>query len=189
VGAAQYKFLDFLSIPVLIFSGVALSELKIKWTLPVRIAAAGVLVLFIVLSLCMQLWFNGSPYHYSMEISAFDSRYSNAAAWLRENREDYSRVLLLDESSIEKPVDDFSSELVFSQLSGKYPLDGTISDLEEYSAEYKQQLKDRELILREKDSAQREFLMNKYDVKYVVGKSCGSKVIYEDDFTKICELI
>lgn len=186
-GPAQYKFLDILSIPVLLFSGFVFShKLKNKSVSGVfqnKKIVWFILVIFCMASLCLPVK-NVYDFTYSKEksFSAFDKKYYGAASWLRENRGDFSRVLLLDNSSIEKNPKSFSSELVFSQLAHKYPLDGVISDLEKYSESYKQQLHDRKLIIQGDYT-----LLKNYNVKYLVGH-CTGRVIYDDGRVRICEI-
>jgi len=185
VGVAQYKFLDILSVPLILFCGTIFSikNQKIsffvkKWKKPL----IGLGIIIIVSSLYLPITnVHNFVYDKEKKYSAFDQKYLDAALWLGQNRKDFSRVVLLDESSIEKPPKSFNSELVFSQLANKYPLDGTISDLEKYSEEYRQQLEDRKLIIQG-DYA----LLEKYDVKYLVG-DCKGKIIYKDSNTQICE--
>ncbi|MFC2136097.1 hypothetical protein ACFLTH_15890 [Bacteroidota bacterium] len=174
----QYKFLDLLSLPVLVFSGLFLSQqsffsTKKHWF-------KFLLAVFLIISLMMPVM---KIKEFQESFSAFDDNYYPAALWLKDNRHDNSRILLQDESSIEKDFRGFSSELVFSMISEKYPLDGTISDLEVFSQDYKEQLEDRKELVNGNYPS-----MEKYRVKYIVGNNCPGEIIYSDDFTKICEL-
>ncbi len=183
LGPAQYKFLDMLSVPLILFSGMLFGWFKFPKKSLSRVFVIGAIVLVLLASFFLPVK-NVYDFTYSREksFSSFDYKYYGAAVWLRQNRQDFSRVVLLDNSSIEKPPKNFSSELVFSQIAQKCPMDGTISDLEKYSESYKKQLEDRKLIIMGDFTK-----LEKYDIKYVVG-DCQQNVIYKSKGVNICEI-
>lgn len=179
---AQYKFLDMLTIPAGIFFGIGCDYAlgKLKGTNP-RIPATLLMSVVLLASIPFPL----------LKISELQGRYSvitpdvaDAAAWLKAYDSKPVRILLaLNSSAADKETLVFESELVFSQMSDKIPLDASISDIEAYTPEYKMQLEDRERMINGNWS-----LLENYEVKYVISArgKCPLNRIYESGKIEIC---
>jgi hypothetical protein len=187
----QHKMSIILTLPVILFSSYYLSgdnHLKRIFAFPghkrirYTVYTAGILA-FTCASLLLNILFSTAPVRRAHQWSAFDPALIPAAEWLGSQRADYSRMILIDESSITKHPRGFNSELVFSQIANKYPMDGTISDLEAYTRAYHQQLRDRIRIIHGDTE-----LIRKYNIHYIVSKSCNENVIYSDRAVNICQV-
>jgi len=112
-------------------------------------------------------------YDYNSKYSAIDKKEIDAAKWLKEYDKTESMIVFMGEQK---------TETVFAAIANKIPLGGIISDLEGYTDHYKEQLREREKIIRGDLS-----LLEKYGVKYIVGE-CNLNVIYSDDLIRICKI-
>lgn len=151
---AQYKFLDVFTIWLALFSGIAMSkilELSQKNRHSGRFRLFRIFkcayVLFAAL-LVISAAFPILKINEYRRFSSISENFIGAAEWLKAHDPEQSRIILIENSGKRfKATMNFQSELIFSQISDKIPLDGTISDLEEYTAEYKKQLDEREMLI------------------------------------------
>ncbi len=181
---AQYKFLDIFTIPLVVLSGIGADYLLQKSKgVGRQIPALFMIAILAAASLPFPL----------LKIQEYQSKYSaislegiETAKWLKGYDSDPSRILLsINSSTADKARLVFESELVFSQIANKIPLDGTISDLEAYTPEYKKQLSDREEMMKGNIS-----LIRAYGVKYVISGTgkCPFEKIYRSGDFEICRV-
>ncbi len=181
---AQYKFLDILTIPFVIFSGVGASHLiDSSKNIRRKTAAIFVIALFFIASVPFPLL---KIQEHQLKFSVISSNVEEAAKWLRQYDSRPSRILImLNSSRVYKDRLVFESELVFSQIANKIPLDGTISDLESYTPEYRKQLEDREEMINGNLS-----LVRNYGVVYIISGAgkCPFETIYEKNGVEVCSM-
>ncbi|VVB61383.1 Uncharacterised protein [uncultured archaeon] len=181
---SQYKFLDIFTIPLAVFSGIGADYILQKS----KNAGREIPVLFVIAILAVaSLPFPLLAIHeYQSKYSAISPEGIEVAKWLKEYDSNPGRILLaVNSSTLDKAGLVFESELVFSQIANKVPLDGTISDLEAYTPEYKEQLLDREEMIKWNVS-----LIRAYGVKYVISGTgkCPFEKIYRKGGFEICRV-
>lgn len=181
---AQYKFLDIFAIPVSLFFGIGADYFFARSkSMRHRSFVPFIALLALIASLFIPVL---KINEYQAGFSAISSEVAGAAEWLGEYDATRSRIVLaLNSSKAFKESPIFESELVFSQISDKIPLDGTISDLEAYTPEYEKQLEDRENIIKGNFA-----LLPKYDVKYFISGEgiCPFERIYSKNGVEICRV-
>ncbi len=180
---AQYKFLDLWIIPITILFGIGceglIKDSVKKFNLNIKLIIIPLLIISSIFP-----FFEILEYH--SNFSAISPKIENYAHWLGDYDKEKSRILLaINSSKKNKENLNFNSELIFSQISNKIPLDGTISDLEAYTPEYKEQLNDRETVINNFSST----LADKYKIKYIITNNCPSSTteIYSEDRIRICQ--
>jgi hypothetical protein len=181
---AQYKFLDLWIIPVVVLFGIGCDEIIKNFRVDLRLSLIYIIILILAVSGFFPI-FEISKYH--SNFSAINQETVEAAIWLKSYDNEKSRILLTINSSKKyKENLNFNSELIFSQLSNKIPLDGTISDLEAYTEEYKKQLEDREKLIQNFSLD----LAEKYKIKYIITDNCPLKTeeIYSKEGIKLCSI-
>ena len=160
--AFQYKFLDLLTIPLIIVASIAVQ--KSEGNVSERWFFTG-LFLFLCIGVGVQMYIV-TDYH--SKFFALEPELESAANKLRTFDPVPSKIVVAIHSSArDKETLRFNSELVFSQIANKIPLDGTISDLEAYTQSYRQQLLDREEIILGNQT-----LLAHYNITYFINNTC-----------------
>ncbi len=170
----QLKFLDTLTIPLLVAGAYGIEQLlkfKEKTKKTVNVAVTVILIILLLVSLPAPYLITEKYQKLSLAITPEEQK---AAEFLKKYDSEHARI-----------SGEVTSEALFAALSGKIPLDAKISDLEEYTPKYKQQLKNKKT-LQEMNGKNAEILQ-KYKIKYYVSKICDFNVIYNDRI-RICEV-
>lgn len=169
----QLKFLDMLTVPLIIAAASGIEKMLewLKKTKPI-VNHAGI-VIFVILFVVS---FFG-PY-------LITQKYQKLSTAITPLEQKAAEFLKNYDSAQVRISGDVTSEVLFALLSGKIPLDGRISDLEEYTDSYRQQLADKKTL--QERNGKDKFILEKYKIKYYISKTCSFNVIYAEGL-KICE--
>ncbi len=161
IPGTQLKFLDMLSIPIPALTAVGIFNIgKI-----LRSINPAILIIFLFL---VFMFYIPNPYTKNFSVQncckqhTFSVETIEAANWLRNNDENYSRIVFVSK------VED---EIWFSVVSKKLALDPHITALEALTEDAKQQVEDRAKVvqgMRQNENV--DEVLEKYSVKYIVSK-------------------
>lgn len=170
IQGTQYKFQDMLALPAIIPASFGLDFILSFFKKSKKII--GIVIVFILIALNLPnpwLYVENTKKCCTQE-AVPDEKGMKTAEWLTNYDYNYSRILVV------KPY-----EVFFSLISHKYPMDVMLTDIEAYSEEAKEMVKDREIIIQ-KIEAKEDFsyLLKKYGIKYVIVEN--ESLNYEEIF-------
>lgn len=189
----QLKMLDLLTIPVVICAAIAADKVLslVHSNRALLFTMYAVVTLFVSVSFVLGPFNVMSSYKESKQYH-LPNEFKNASAFLKDYDANMSRIIV---------VDDYrrygKSELIASRLSGKLPVEATISDLEYYTPDYRQRLSDRKKIIEFFNSATPALndtttvtgLLEKHGIRYVFAKTCRlGKAVFENNVVRICQV-
>lgn len=158
IPGTQYKFQDMLVLPAIIPISLGLDFILSFFKKSKKIIGICTVLILILLNLPNPWLYVEHTKKCCTQEAVLDEKGMKVAEWLANYDYNYSRILVV------KPY-----EVWFSVISHKYPMDVMLTDIEAYSEEAKEMVKDRNIIVQKIETKEDfSYLLKKYGIKYLV---------------------